>query len=102
MKPKAKGGPTVRSNLWLACGMCNKRKGQRVRVQDPVTQKMVRLFSPRRDEWYDHFRWTFGGERIEGITDIGRAMVAALELNLPIRVTARRRWIRVGWHPPGD
>jgi HNH endonuclease len=102
MRPKALGGPTVRGNLWLACGMCNKRKGQRVRVQDPITKKMVRLFNPRRDDWYDHFRWKLGGALIEGITNIGRAMVVALELNLPIRVTARKRWISVGWHPPAE
>lgn len=63
---------------------------------------MVRLFNPRRDRWTDHFRWVEGGERIEGITDIGRAMVAALELNLSVRVAARKVCIKAGHHPPAD
>jgi hypothetical protein len=92
----------VRSNLWLGCTTCNKRKGKRIRVEDPVTRRRVRLFNPRRDKWNEHFRWIDGGLHVEGITEIGRAMVVALELNLPIRVRARRRWISVGWHPPRD
>jgi hypothetical protein len=102
IKAEANGGQTVRRNLWLACTTCNRRKSDRALVQDPVTNKMVRLFNPRRDKWKEHFRWIDGGLHIEGITNIGRAMVVALELNLPIRVTARKRWISVGWHPPAE
>lgn len=100
---EANGGRTVRGNLWLACTPCNKRKGNRRRVKDPVTGRLVRLFNPRRDAWNDHFRWAQGGLLIEGITPIGRAMVEALKLNLPAtRIEARRRWISVGWHPPAE
>lgn len=77
LKPEAGGGRRVRRNLWLACPVCNKHKSKRVRV--PGTKRMVRLFNPRRDWWADHFRWVDGGERIEGITDIGRATVDVLE-----------------------
>jgi HNH endonuclease len=102
LKPEGSGGRTVRGNLWLACPTCNKHKGVRVRVPVPGTKRTVRLFNPRRDRWADHFRWIDGGERVEGITDVGRATVAALKLNLGVRVIARRRWISAGWHPPPD
>jgi len=61
---------------------------------------MVRLFNPRHDDWNAHFRWIEGGLRIDGKTDIGRTTVLALQLNLRIRVIARRAWISAGWHPP--
>jgi hypothetical protein len=103
LKPEALGGWTARSNLWLACGDCNKRKGKRVRVTDPATGRSVRLFNPRKDKWGDHFRWLHGGLLVEGVSEIGRATVEALQLNLPPeRVVARGRWIRAGWHPPRD
>jgi hypothetical protein len=37
---------------------------------------------------------------IEGLPPTGRATVAALVLNRPILVRARRIWNAVGWHPP--
>ncbi|HVK15305.1 MAG TPA: hypothetical protein VM533_00055 [Fimbriiglobus sp.] len=60
------------------------------------------LLNPRRARWTKQFRWVDNGERIEGIADVGRAAMAALELNHPIHVEARRNWISVGWHPPED
>ena len=102
LKPQASGGRTVRRNLWLACPMCNKRKSKRTRVRVTGTKRMVRLFNPRWDRWTDHFRWVDGGERIEGITDIGRAAVDALELNLAVRVAGRKVWMKAGHHPPAD
>jgi hypothetical protein len=102
LKPEASGGQTVRSNLWLACSTCNQRKGKRTWVRVSGTKRRIRLFDPRRDRWADHFRWANGGEQIEGITEIGRATVAALKLNLPIRVGARQVWIEAGRHPPAD
>jgi 5-methylcytosine-specific restriction endonuclease McrA len=100
--PAARGGRTIRSNLWLACDRCNKAKSGRVRIPDPVTRKMVRLFNPRRNRWSVHFRWTDGGLRIEGITPIGRATERALALNRPVHITARRFWIVAGVFPPRD
>ena len=98
--PQSRGGRTERQNLWLACSQCNDYKSDRVRARDPVTSKVVRLFNPRQDDWNGHFRWTEGGLLVEGTTPVGRATVAALKLNHPIRVTARRAWVIAGWHPP--
>jgi hypothetical protein len=103
LTPEAEGGKTERGNLWLACSTCNKRKGKRRRIPVPGTDRTVRLFNPRGDRWADHFRWVDDDELIEGKTDIGRATVAALELNLPpVRVIARRNWKLIGKHPPTD
>lgn len=39
---------------------------------------------------------------IEGVTPIGRATVAALRMNRPLPVRARRVWVAAGMHPPRD
>ena len=98
--PECQDGPTVRGNLWLACPQCNWYKGGRISARDPLTRKQVALFNPRRDHWRDHFRWIRGGLQIEGISPIGRATVAALKINLPMRVRAREVWIAAGRYPP--
>ncbi len=98
--PSSLGGLTVEDNLWLACGLCNDHKGNRVTAEDPDGGRQVRLFNPRLDVWTDHFEWIEGGLRIAGTTAIGRATVNALHLNRRPLVTARQAWIAVGWHPP--
>jgi hypothetical protein len=98
--PQSLGGPTVEANLWLACSLCNDHKGNRIAALDPETNEVVRLFDPRRQVWHEHFRWSALGDRIVGLTPVGRATVTALRLNRPTLVTARQAWVQVGWHPP--
>jgi hypothetical protein len=100
--PRSLGGPTTEGNLWLACSMCNDHKGNRILAIDPVTGVRVRLFNPREQEWAQHFAWAEGATRIDGTTAVGRATVAALQLNRPSLVLARRLWGAAGWHPPQD
>lgn len=100
--PESKGGKTVRENLWMACGRCNRRKSDRVYGTDPLTSKMVRLFNPRTDTWNQHFEWSESGLKIIGLTDIGRATEIALELNDLLLESARETWIVAGDHPPND
>jgi hypothetical protein len=100
--PESRGGRTEESNLWSACTLCNGHKANRVTALDPQTGEGVLLFDPRRQAWREHFVWSTDGERIIGLTPIGRATVSALELNRPSLVTARRLWVSVGWHPPED
>jgi hypothetical protein len=38
--------------------------------------------------------------RIVATTPAGRATVVALNMNNPVIVEVRRRWVSVGWHPP--
>lgn len=98
--PRAKGGSSEEENLWLACRLCNNYKGAQVDAIDPATGERIRLFHPRHDGWWHHFRWIEGGLRIEGKTPQGRATEIALNLNNPIAMMVRREWIQAGWHPP--
>ena len=100
--PEAQGGLTEEGNLWLACSACNTFKGDRTTVLDPLTGEIVPLFNPRQQHWEEHFAWTAAGDYIIGQTAIGRATVAALKLNRPLMVRARRLWMRIGVHPPQD
>jgi 5-methylcytosine-specific restriction endonuclease McrA len=100
--PRALGGPTVEDNLWLACSLCNDHKSDQIAAADPLTGEIVPLFHPRRDVWDTHFAWTGDGERIVGLTPVGRATVVALHLNRPSLVTTRQNWVSAGWHPPRD
>jgi len=98
--PIAAGGRTTENNLWVACRPCNEFKGVQTHAQDPDSNKRVPLFNPRFQQWHEHFQWNADGNRIIGITAIGRATVEALQLNRDLIVHARRRWVKVGWHPP--
>jgi HNH endonuclease len=100
--PESLGGLTEEGNLWLACSLCNDCKSNRISAHDPESQEFVRLFDPRRQVWNEHFRWNDSGDEIVGLTPIGRATVAALQLNRPSLVKARPLWVLVGLHPPKD
>jgi hypothetical protein len=100
--PEAAGGQTVWENLCMACHSCNELKGAQVEAQDPVRGECVPLFHPRRQSWKEHFCWSEYGYEIIGLTPVGRATVAALNMNHPDIIEARRRWARVGWHPPRE
>jgi hypothetical protein len=100
--PESLGGKTEEINLWLACPLCNAHKADRIVARDPRSGRVVRLFNPRRQIWANHFDWSPDGDLVVGRTATGRATVAALHLNRAALVAARRAWITVGWHPPGD
>lgn len=100
--PETVGGQTILDNLCLACHACNEFKGAKVEADDPVTSERVPLFHPRQQRWREHFRWSDDGCEIIGLTPIGRVTVLALNLNHFEIVEARRRWVRVGWHPPAE
>ena len=100
--PEARGGTSDEENLWLACPMCNSHKSDRIDAIDPETGVTVPIFNPRQEQWAIHFEWVEGGTVIRGKTSVGRATVAALQMNHPDIVAARRLWVEVGWHPPED
>jgi len=100
--PEAAGGQTVWENLCLACHSCNEFKGAQAEAQDSLTGESVLLFHPRRQQWSQHFCWSEDGSEIIGLTPMGRATVVALNMNHPDIVEARRRWARIGWHPPQE
>lgn len=98
--PVSAGGTTTLDNLALACSHCNRHKATRVQALDPVTGLTVALFHPRRDSWARHFAWSESGVHIVGVSEIGRATVAALLLNHPRVVSAREHWVTIGRQPP--
>jgi hypothetical protein len=98
--PEAAGGQTAAENLCLACFSCNVHKGAQQIGVDPLSGETVFLFHPVRQRWPDHFTWDESRTQIVGLTPCGRATVAALQLNNPTVVRARRRWVDAGWHPP--
>jgi hypothetical protein len=87
-------GKTESENLALACSLCNKHKGSDVASVDPTTGEVVRLYSPRRDRWSDHFALNDG--QIMGQTPIGRVTVRLLRMNQPERVEERRILMKAG------
>jgi hypothetical protein len=86
--PSSAGGSDSVDNLALSCPSCNLGKSNRVQVPDPETEQPVPLFNPRTDRWSDHFTWDEDW-RIVPLTLVGRATVAALNLNHPRRVLIR-------------
>lgn len=96
--PLADAGPTAEDNLALACVSCSLKKGARTSAPDPVTQQDVRLFHPRRDSWSDHFRWD--GPVVVGLSDVGRATAALLDMNRVLAVAIRVEETYLGRHPP--
>jgi hypothetical protein len=100
--PEARGGATVRENLWLACTRCNDFKGHRTDAVDPQTGETVQLFNLRTQSWIEHFSWSPDGTLIIGLTPIGRATVVVLRLNNEFIVVARRFWVEAGWWPPSE
>ena len=88
------GGQTDLDNLAFACFQCNRSKGPNIASIDPETKRIVPLFNPRSDRWFDHFG-TEGG-RIIPLTPVARATSALLNFDDPDREEARRKLWRAG------
>lgn len=102
IQPFSRGGSSQEGNLWLSCQACNLRKSSKTNGIDPQTGKSVPLFNPCTQNWNKHFQWTHDGATIVGKTAIGRATVAALQMNDALAVAARRLWIAAKKFPPKD
>lgn len=98
--PESAGGRTEADNLCLTCVGCNGFKLAFQHGPDPETGVLAPLFNPRSDRWEEHFRWSDDGTHLVGLTAVGRATVARLQMNRPRMVEARRLWVLAGWHPP--
>jgi hypothetical protein len=93
--PRSKGGPTLLDNLALQCPNCSLHKANKVTGVDPDTGQSVPLFHPLRQEWHEHFRLREDGA-CTGLTAVGRATVAALQMNAMIPRFARACQVRLG------
>ena len=92
---RSHGGETTLENLAFACFHCNNFKGTNVAGVDPGSGEIVRLFHPRSAVRADHFRWD--GERLVGLTAVGRVTIRTLRLNHPLRLAVRRSLLREGF-----
>ena len=100
IRAKKHRGPTAAGNLCLACFACNNHKGPNISGFDEATGTIAPLFNPRRHKWAKHFRWH--GPVLVGLTSIGRATIAVLEINLDYRVDLRQGLIDEGRFPPAS
>lgn len=100
--PQAQGGSSDIENLCRACRQCNEFKGELTHGVDPQTGVSVSLFHPRQQKWSDHFEWDLDKIHLKGLTAIGRATIVSLNMNNDVILTARRRWVGGGWHPPAS
>jgi hypothetical protein len=98
--PVAAEGETTAENLALACVSCSLRKGARQELKDPEAGEVVLIFNPRRQDWRQHFCWD--DLMIVGLTAVGRATIAALDLNRLTMVTIRGEESLLGRHPPPE
>ncbi len=98
--PISRGGQTVQENLALVCQGCNGAKYNKVTALDPVTNRAVPLFHPRRQQWRVHFAWNEPCTSMIGLTPTGRATIVALDLNRPELMNLRTVLYTIGEHPP--
>lgn len=82
------GGLDSAENLALACDRCNAFKGPNLSAIDPATGRIISVFHPRTEQWAEHFK--YHDFQIIGLTDVGRATVRLLNMNVPRRVELRR------------
>jgi len=93
------GGSDNLSNLAKACYGCNGSKYTATKALDPVTNQIVPLFHPRKDNWKDHFKWSDDFLLMIGLTPTGRATIIRLKTNRPAQINLRKVTIGLG-HPP--
>lgn len=100
IRPVAKAGATTLENMALACPSCNLHKSNRLTAQDPESQLTVPLYHPRTHSWSEHFAWR--ATTVLGLTPIGRATIAALDLNHTRRLRVRDAEAKFGMFPPPE
>ena len=100
IRPRSAGGETALGNLCLSCPMCNRFKSVFSSAIDPLTQIEVPLFHPQQQAWSEHFDWSEDGTQISGLSPIGRATIAALQMNRAAMMRVRRLWVAMQEHPP--
>jgi hypothetical protein len=96
--PVVANGETTAENLALACVSCSLKKGARQEIKDVETDTKVLFFNPRQQSWQEHFRWD--GVQIVGLTPVGRATIAALDLNREMMLSIRAEEELLCRHPP--
>jgi hypothetical protein len=81
----------------LSCYHCNYHKQTDLVGIDPLTQKRVGLFNPRRHRWEVHFQWD--GVFLLGKTAIGRTTIEVLAMNDEQMIELRSTLLEEGDFP---
>jgi HNH endonuclease len=97
--PSSRGGSDDPANLALSCRAYNLYKGDRTEGSDDESGAEVPLFNPRVDDWERHFTVDGATGDILGLSVVGRATMAALQMNRPVQLAARLQWKRLGIYP---
>ncbi|TAE57050.1 MAG: HNH endonuclease [Nostocales cyanobacterium] len=98
--PLSKSGQDTIENLALACFHCNRKKSNHTTATDPESNQEVPLFNPRKQKWNEHFIWSKDTLKILGITPIGKATIAKLDLNRERIINIRAADKTINRHPP--
>ncbi len=98
--PVSLGGSDNEDNLAWCCGGCNNAKYTAVSAIDPREGKPAPLYHPRKDNWIEHFDWIGGAKFIYGLTPVGRATIARLQMNRAELLNIRQVLVVFGKHPP--
>jgi len=86
--------------LAFACQHCNNCKYDKLESVDPLSNKLIPLFHPRKQDWIDHFTWSKNYLHVIGISAIGRATVNCLKVNRQEAINLRAALVAYGAHPP--
>ena len=98
--PQSLDGTSEINNLAYACFLCNRLKSNKLKSFDTTTGKWVHLYTPRQNNWNDHFAWSEDATQLIGLTAIGRCTVKELQLNREKLIEYRQCIIPFGTHPP--
>jgi hypothetical protein len=91
------GGKTTLENLAHSCPICNNAKGSDLSTILNDENQLIRLFHPRKDNWFEHFEVSDG--IILAKTYIGEATIKLLKLNEIDRILERLDLIEAGLYP---
>ena len=97
--PRSQQGADDESNWALSCRSCNVHKGDAVDAMDTETGGRVALFDPRLHRWEEHFAVEEATGMVNGLTGIGHATIAKLQMNGRAQWAARRQWVRLKLFP---
>ena len=96
--PLRHGGENHSENLCLACLECHSYKGPNVAALDPLTGDATKLYSPRLQDWKEHF--TINADAtLSGLTPEGRATIVVLRMNAEQRRIQRQGLLLLGEYP---
>ena len=93
------GGTDSEDNLCLCCFSCNRHKGSDIASLHPETNAIIRLFHPRRDDWFQHFSVNRQTAIIETKSDTGLVTARLLRFNVDTRIQERAPLIVTNQYP---